>query len=107
MELKELEILNKKFKNLNKKTLNNCERLTVSEQTPVYLNEEQFLKNEWMNFMKSKQQFQMEQLERALQSQQEALEELKKDNLALYNAAIQVFYFMFVAIYLKIKINFS
>lgn len=90
MELKELDILNKKFKNLNKKTLNNNERLTVSEQNPAYLNEEQFLKNEWMNFMKSKQQFQMEQLERALKSQQEALEELKKDNLDLYNAAIQV-----------------
>lgn len=33
----------------------------------------------------------MEQLERALKSQQEALKELKKDNTTLYSAAIQVF----------------
>lgn len=90
MELKELDNLNKKFKTLNKKTLNNNERLFVSDENELFLDEEQFLKNEWINFMKSKQQDQMEQLERALQSQHEALEELKKDNLVLYNAAIQV-----------------
>ncbi|RNA30496.1 hypothetical protein BpHYR1_034962 [Brachionus plicatilis] len=90
MELKELDILNKNFKTLSIKPLHNNEILSVSSQNQSYLNEEQFLKNEWMNFLKSKQQDQMEQLERALKSQHEALEELKMDNLVLYNAAIQV-----------------
>lgn len=48
---------------------------------------------------------QMEQLNRALKSQMKALEELKKDNINLYNMAIQVNrYFIYLV---KKKILFS
>lgn len=52
--------------------------------------EEFFLKKEWANYMAQQHTFQMEQLKRALKSQELALKELKNDNIDLYNKAIQV-----------------
>ncbi len=52
--------------------------------------EEFFLKKEWANFMAQQHSNQMQQIKRALKSQEVALKELKKDNLELYNKAIQV-----------------
>ncbi len=40
--------------------------------------------------MAQQHQFQMAQLEKAFKSQEQALKELKKDNIDLYNKAIQV-----------------
>lgn len=52
--------------------------------------EEFFLKKEWANYMANQHRIQMEQLKRALKSQEIALKELKKDNIDLYNKAIQL-----------------
>ena len=52
--------------------------------------EEFFLKKEWANYMAQQHNNQMEQIKRAIKSQEIALKELKKDNLDLYNKAIQV-----------------
>ena len=54
------------------------------------MNEENFLKKEWARYMLQQHQLQMNQLDRALKSQKIALDELKKDNINLYNMAIQV-----------------
>lgn len=54
-------------------------------------NDEYFLNKEWNNYLKNQHRFQMEQIERALKSQELALNELKSDNLNLYNMAIQVY----------------
>lgn len=52
--------------------------------------EEYFLKKEWATYILNQRQSQLEQIKRALKSQEEALKELKRDSLQLYNAAIQV-----------------
>lgn len=52
--------------------------------------EEFFLKKEWANYMAQQHSNQMQQIKRALKSQEVALKELKKDNLDLYNKAIQL-----------------
>ena len=49
-----------------------------------------FLKKEWANYMNQQHMNQMEQIQRASKSQEKALKELKKDNIELYNKAIQV-----------------
>lgn len=72
--LKEAEIRNRPVKQLNKKEED----------------EEFFLKREWANYMAQQHTIQMEQLKRAIKSQELALKELKKDNLDLYNKAIQL-----------------
>lgn len=54
-------------------------------------NDEAFvLKKEWAKYIYLQHQNQMQQIERALKSQEKALKELKKDNLDLYNKAIQL-----------------
>lgn len=74
----------------------------LPERSKLEIDEEFFLKKEWANFINEQHRNQMEQLERALKSQQEALKELKKDNTTLYSAAIQVlksihlFFFKFI-----------
>lgn len=63
----------------------------VSEQsTKEELDEKHFLKKEWARYMFQQHQIQMTQLKQALKSQKLALNELKKDNINLYNMAIQV-----------------
>jgi len=52
--------------------------------------EEFFLKREWANYMAQQHAIQMEQIKCALKSQEVALKELKKDNLDLYEKAIQL-----------------
>lgn len=52
--------------------------------------EEFFLKKEWANYMAQQHSIQMEQLRKAIRSQEIALKELKRDNIDLYNKAIQV-----------------
>ena len=53
-------------------------------------NDQYFLKKEWAIFVGRQHMNQIEQLEKALKSQERALIELKKDNFDLYNKAIQV-----------------
>lgn len=62
----------------------------MPERSKLEIDEEYFLKKEWANYINEQHRNQMEQLERAIKSQQEALKELKKDNVSLYSAAIQV-----------------
>lgn len=57
------------------------------------LDDEYFLRRDWANFLNQQHQNQMEQIQRALEFQQKALKELRKDNVMLYNAAIQVIQF--------------
>ena len=52
--------------------------------------DEFFLKKEWANYMAQLHKNQMNQLQKALQIQEKALNELKKDNMDLYFKAIQV-----------------
>lgn len=52
--------------------------------------EEYFLKKEWATYILNQRQTQLEQIKRALKSQEEALKELKRDSPQLYNAAIQL-----------------
>ena len=52
--------------------------------------DEFFLRKEWANYLAKQHASQMEQLELACKSQEKALRELKKDNIELYNRAIQV-----------------
>ena len=54
------------------------------------INDQYFLKKEWAIFVSRQRMNQIEQLEKALKSQERALIELKKDNFDLYNKAIQV-----------------
>lgn len=54
------------------------------------LDEEHFLKKEWARYLTQQHMHQMSQLNRALKSQKIALDELKKDNITLYNMAIQL-----------------
>ena len=58
--------------------------------TKIQLDEEHFLKKEWARYLHQQHELQMSQLNRALKSQKIALDELKKDNITLYNMAIQV-----------------
>ena len=73
------------------------------------MNDEYFLKKEWTSYISKMHTIQMEQLKCALNSQQEALKELKKDNLSLYNAAIQVFFskIYFLTRNFNLKVIFS
>ncbi len=61
------------------------------ELTKQEIDEEYFLKKEWKKYIHQQQNFQMDQIQRALKSQEYALQELKNDSLTLYNKAIQVF----------------
>lgn len=71
--------------------MNRIRKRPVSEPpTKAKMNEEHFLKKEWARYLSQQHQIQMDQLNRALQSQKKALDELKKDNINLYNMAIQV-----------------
>jgi hypothetical protein len=62
----------------------------VTEYTKKESDDAYFLKKEWGSYMNHQHLAQMEQIERALRSQEKALKELKKDNVELYNKAIQV-----------------
>ncbi len=62
----------------------------MTEYTKEESDDAFFLKKEWSNYMNHQHVIQMDQIERALRSQEKALKELKKDNLELYNKAIQV-----------------
>jgi len=72
--LKEAEQRNRNVKSLNKEEED----------------EEFFLKKEWANYMAQQHNIQMEQLKKAIRSQEIALKELKKDDIDLYNKAIQL-----------------
>ncbi|CAF0731239.1 unnamed protein product [Brachionus calyciflorus] len=88
-ELEKLNILSlEPFGSMSENKI--TERLLISAQNQINLNDEHFLEQEWKKCINSQHKSQMEQLEKALKSQQEALEELKKDNLILYNQAIQL-----------------
>ncbi len=63
---------------------------TTNELTKQELDDAFFLKKEWANYMNHQHMNQMEQIQRASKSQEKALKELKKDNIELYNKAIQV-----------------
>lgn len=52
--------------------------------------DEHFLKKEWSIYTNQQHQMQLSQIQAALKSQELALKELKKDNLSLYNMAIQL-----------------
>lgn len=54
------------------------------------IDDEYFLKKEWKKYIAQQHDLQMEQIQRALKSQENALKELKKDNMSLYLMAIQV-----------------
>ena len=54
------------------------------------MDEEYFLKKEWKKYIHQQHNFQMDQIQRALTSQEYALQELKCDSLIFYNKAIQV-----------------
>ena len=62
----------------------------VKDLTKQELDDEYFLKKEWTNFINTQHLNQMSQINLALKFQQKALKELKKDNIHLYNMAIQV-----------------
>jgi hypothetical protein len=62
----------------------------VNDLSKQELDDEYFLNKEWKNFLNTQHLNQMSQIERALTFQQKALKELKKDNIHLYNMAIQV-----------------
>jgi len=49
-----------------------------------------FLRREWTNYINQQHNAQMEQIRLALRSQDKALKELKKDNVDLYNKAVQL-----------------
>lgn len=55
-------------------------------------NEEYFLNKEWNDYIKDRHEMQLEQIKKAISSQELALNELKIDNIDLYNMAIQVNY---------------
>ena len=59
--------------------------LTKEQEDDIF-----FLKKEWANYMAQMHKNQMNQIQRALQCQEKALNELKKDNIDLYLKAIQV-----------------
>jgi hypothetical protein len=48
------------------------------------------LEREWTNYKIEQQKAQLEQIRMAIGSQEKALKQLKKDNIDLYNMAIQV-----------------
>ena len=69
---------------------NRLRKRNVTEYTKKESDDAYFLKKEWANYMNNQHIIQMEQIERALRSQEKALKELKRDNIDLYNKAIQV-----------------
>ena len=60
------------------------------KETKEKIDEEYFLKKEWSAYITQQREAHMKQILRALKSQELALKELKRDNINLYNAAIQV-----------------
>lgn len=69
---------------------NRLRKRQLSKLTKEQEDDEFFLKKEWANYMAQMHKNQMSQIQRALQSQEKALNELKKDNIDLYLKAIQV-----------------
>jgi len=75
------------------KKLSNPKRLRKRsgiELTKQEMDEEYFLKKEWKKYIHQQHNFQMDQIQRALKSQEYALQELKCDSSIFYNKAIQV-----------------
>jgi hypothetical protein len=96
-EIKKLERLGRILKPIEE---NQADRSLIKEQksrqrsqvvlTKDEIDDEYFLKKEWKKYIAQQHDNQMEQIQRALKSQENALKELKKDNLNLYLHAIQV-----------------
>ena len=63
---------------------------TGIELSKQEIDEEYFLKKEWKKYINQQQNLQMEQIQRALKTQEHALQELKADNFNFYQKAIQV-----------------
>ena len=62
----------------------------VESTPPSNICDEYFLKTEWQKYIDKQCSIQMKQIRRALDAQEAALSELKKDNLNFYLKAIQV-----------------
>lgn len=96
-EIKKLEKLGRILKPIEEtkadrsliKEQKNRQRSQV-ELSKEEIDDEYFLKKEWKKYIAQQQDIQMEQIQRALKSQESALKELKKDNMNLYLMAIQV-----------------
>jgi hypothetical protein len=80
------------FKNYLQKIIKSkrLRKRTEIELTKQEMDEEYFLKKEWKKYIHQQHNFQMDQIQRALKSQEYALQELKCDSLIFYNKAIQV-----------------